>query len=320
MKLQKPHFYAILTVIIWSFAASIMRMMLNNNSVISLNVSYFFGLLSYFFLAINEYGSISKIIEKIKLFDFKYYLFGSFGYFFCYLFMDLTYENFNKNISLTTIMNYTWPLLSFIFITFIVKKSKFNKNTLIEILGLCIAFFGIIYFATEGTLCLSGINNPKAIFFGLMIGISYGAFSAFSFKIGPSEITAFNLISISIGLILNITYSIFFAEFNFKNFVYQDLIWCVIFGVFVDCFGYHFWGKAKSLANQMNINIAPVTSIVFFLPIISLLILAILFQEDSTKKNWFWISFILVFVGSVIVSKSEFLITQIKNLWKLIKS
>jgi drug/metabolite transporter (DMT)-like permease len=307
MKLS-PIQYAMITILCWSFGISIMKMMINNNQMLAMNVSYFFGIITLLLICLKEYGSFKKLIEILKSFSIWHYVFASTGYFFCYLFTELTYESFEKDISIVTVLNYTWPIFSFLFIRFFVQREKFTKKTMLEIIGLIVAFAGIFILATKCGMAGAGAINLTGIGLGLMIGVSYGLFSAFSFKLNTNVVTAFMLLAVVLGLILNLIYSMCFTNFNLSNFVWQDLFWCLLFGVVIDGLGYYFWGKAKSLANEQKINIAPITSSVFFLPIFSITISSLLFKAESINHAYFWISFGMVFIGSMVIKLSEKLI------------
>lgn len=313
MKIQKPHFYAIFTLIIWSFAASITKMVFNYNPFSCMNLCIFFSSVTFFFIALKEYGGVNEIFARIKKFKFYHYFFASFGYFIYHVFYIKTYQAFNNTMSLNTIMNYTWPLFTFIFIRLAIQKEKFSQQSFIELFGMILSFFGIIYLATQGELSFNNINI-KGILFGLGLGISYGVFSAFTYKIKPSDITAFLLLSSVIGFIGFSMYNYNFESFYLNDFNLESIFWVAILGILVDGLGYYYWGHAKSLANKLNVNIAPITSIVFFLPVFSLIILALIFKETTTQYLWFWISFMLVFIGSVIASNSKFLLTQLNSI------
>jgi hypothetical protein len=68
MKLS-PIQYAMITILCWSFGISIMKMMINNNQMLAMNVSYFFGIITLLLICLKEYGSFKKLIEILKSFS-----------------------------------------------------------------------------------------------------------------------------------------------------------------------------------------------------------------------------------------------------------
>ena len=314
MKLQKPHFYAIFTLVIWSFAASISKRVFDNNPFISMNIVLFFSFMTLFIISLKVYGGISGLVIKIKSFKLTYFVFACFGHLIYRLLYINTYEAFGNVMSLSTILNYTWPLFTFIFIRIFINIEKFSKQTVIELVGLLVSFFGIVFLATEGKLSFDSALNGNGVLLGLGLGISYGIFSAFTYKMNPSDITAILLLSSGIGFVGFSIYNYNYQPFSLNDFSIESILWIALLGIIVDGLGYYYWGHAKSLANEMKVNIAPITAIVFYLPIFSLILLALLFKETVTQHLWFWVSFAFVFFGTFIVTKAPYAINYLKSL------
>jgi hypothetical protein len=121
-------------------------------------------------------------------------------------------------------------------------------------------------------------------------------------------------LSIILALFFNGAFSYYKAESFNANFTFLDLFWCILFGVFVDGLGYYFWGKAKSMAVESKINLAPILSATFILPISSIFLIAIFFKESSISNSWFWLSLILVFLGNTTVRFSNIISNIFINL------
>lgn len=314
MKIRTPYLFALITILIWSFGGTFLKLILNKNHFLSYNISYFFGALTFLIIGIKEQNGIVNFLNSLKQFTVKDYLFSTTGYFFYYLFYDFTFRSFNNQVSLSMVLNYTWPLFTYIFINFLIIKKKIRFENLFEIIGLLICLLGIFFLAHEGTFQVSNLSNPLGIFYGLLTGVSYAAFSAYSYNLKIEKITAFMFISIVVALILNIIMTTSTTGIHFDNFTYQDLFWCIIFGVLIDGLGYYFWGKAKSMANQRNLDISPITSMTFVLPLFSLLLISLFFDEPAVHKKWFWVSFGLVFLGNTTIRFSTVILRSISRM------
>ena len=114
----------------------------------------------------------------------------------------------------------------------------------------------------------------------------------------------FLLSSIFVSWILMLIFSI--SEIKLiQTITVRDLIIVIALGCLIDGIGYITWTKANRLASERGINISSLASLLFFLPVLSLIIVAIFLQEIQLFQPHFLVSLFFIIVSSVLCQKSE---------------
>ena len=287
-----------MTLVIWSFGTTLMRLISVSSQYLLFSISFFFTfvtILMYFVITRKMRG-----IGFVKPFNTKFFFFGLFGYFFYIASLTNCFRAFD-NASEPTILNYTWPIFTVIFTgLFFRKKAARPKGVrIIEAAGIAVGFISIIILGTRGDVTSIDIANLPGLGWGLAAGASYGLYSGFSSTVKREEHGIFLLYSIFFGMIFMFAISI--PEIgNISSFSGLEILYAAIFGCCGSGLGYILWTKANRAANEQNIDISSVASIMFFLPLTSLLVVSLLLGEGKILKPYFAVSLALLILSSVL--------------------
>jgi len=166
---------------------------------------------------------------------------------------------------------------------------------------------------------VGGFNytNIHGILWGLSGGAAYGFFSAYSTRVPERDHMLFLLASVASGLLLMLlTY--FISTKNIMNDLMaitgQDILFAIAIGVFVDAFGYITWTRALQLARVQLMDVSRLASLVFILPVSSLVIVFLVFREAAILESYFLIALLLLLVGIWLAQQSSFVSGMIKKI------
>jgi drug/metabolite transporter (DMT)-like permease len=135
-----------------------------------------------------------------------------------------------------------------------------------------------------------------------LAGISYGLFSAFSSTVSSKDHSVFLLASILSSWILIIILS--YPELDqVRSLSIFDIMIAAALGALLNGVGYISWTRANRLAKISNVNISSIASIMYLVPLLSLVIVAILLGEELLFQFYFIFSLILVIASSIICQK-----------------
>ena len=199
----------------------------------------------------------------------------------------------SDSASLPVLFNYTWPIFTVIFSHMMNSGSESPARVkLIELGGMALGLAGIWFAVSSGTEQFTP-QLAGVIGWGLAAGASYGLFSAFSATIAKEDQLDFLLLAI-------VASSLFLLPFSFDEFgkIYQltlrDLGLIALFGVGSEALGSLFWLQANRQARELNIDISRAASLIFFLPLLSLVIISIVFGERDLFRPGFFIGCLFV--------------------------
>lgn len=252
-----------------------------------------------------------KFFEKFKKNAIKGFMIGPFGYFFYSVGLMQSFRAFDS-ASETTILNYTWPIFTVVITElFFRKKSQINIcQRIIESFGIALGFLSIIVVATQGNIKSFEISNIRGLLWGLSSGVSYGIFSSYSSKITNEDRSAFLFSSILVSLVLISIFSI--QEINLiPTFTINDIIIVCVLGCLLNGIGYITWTSANRLAREMEISISAIASLMFLLPLLSLVMITIFLKENTLFALYFLLSLVFIILSGVLSQKPEIIADRI---------
>ena len=308
--MNDPALLAIITILLWGFGAFLSRLVSMKSEFILLSLSYIFTFITM--LVYFTYQHKGRLLDLLRNLTVKDVLFGPFGYFLYSVGLMQSFRAFNS-ASETTILNYTWPVFTVIF-SELIFKTQIEKSRIfhfVEATGIFLGLFAVIVLATKGNITTLEFLNIKGIGWGLVSGISYGVFSAYSGTITEERQSGFLLSAITTSLVLMLFFSL--GEINLiSTFAFQDVIIVFALGSLSYGVGYITWTTANRIAREKEINISSIASMMFILPILSLAIIAILLKEMKLLESYFLVSLLLVVISSVLCQKAQDLSSYIQ--------
>lgn len=263
---HKSFLFAFASIVLWSTSATAFKLTLKGMEVEDLLLFSSLTSTIIFLVFLLNYNS-RVIINVIKGKDFKNnFVLGLINPFLYYLVLFEAYSLLPAQEALP--LNYTWPIVISIF-SVLFLKNKLNIKTVI---GLLIAFSGVLIIATRGNLLSLHFHNVAGITLAIGSSFIWGAFWILNLLDSrePSE-KLFG--SFLFGTIMILIYLLLF-DFNF-NFEIKYFFGAVYIGMFEMGITFFLWLKALSLSE----NKAHTATLAYLSPFISMIFISFVLGE-----------------------------------------
>jgi len=299
--MRNPRFLAGATIALWSFAGILGRLVAMRSQFALLSLSFLFT-----FGALLVYSLLSQgrsFLERLKRARAPYFLIGLTGYFIYWIGINQSYRAFDA-ASETIVLNYTWPVFTVVFTDLVFRRGPRSRAfRLVEALGIAGGFLSVVVLATKGRFTSFELN-VAGIAWGLLGGVSYGFFSAYSSTVPREEHSTFLLCSILASLVLIAGLALREIPL-FRTFTARDILTVALLGCALDGLGYICWTAANRLARERGTEISSVASLMFVLPLFSLSLIALFFKEESLSRPYFLASLALLLASSVLCQRTQ---------------
>jgi len=179
-------------------------------------------------------------------------------------------------------LNYIWPIaLSLLLVVFLNEKINFKK-----IVGLILAFFGVIIIATRGNFSLLHFESLTGVIIAVSSSIVWAAFWILNLKDNrPSEVKLFS--AFFFGTIFSGIFIFLFDSFKIEN--YNYLFSALYIGLFEMGITFLFWNKGLQLSNDKTKS----STFAYLSPFISLLFIALVLGEKIMLSSIIGLVFIV---------------------------
>ena len=286
------------------------RLIAIKSQFILLALSFFFSFITILIYKAVVRKDFSKSLRQYA--RLLYFLIGPLGYFVYSVSLNQSSRYFN-GISETTILNYTWPVFTIIFTNLLTRKRSDSLwYRVVEICGVTVGFLAVINLAVKGDYASFNINVP-GIAWGLVGGAAYGVYSTYSGTLKSNEQFDFLIVSTFSSLVLAALFSV--VELDIIPTLTWADVWVVFLsGSLLSGFGYITWTSANRLAREKQVNISSVASMMFVLPVISLVIVSLLLQEKLLTQPYFMGSLGLIVLSSILCQKTEWLALKLQRM------
>lgn len=311
---NKPQVLALLTVLCWSFSSLLAKLISIQSPYLLFSFSFSFALIIYLIIAYRIYHK--HLFRALRKVPFKYLIIGLSGYYAVWVGNTESFRAFNS-ASETTVLNYTWLIFTVFFSeTIYRKKDSISLKSTIEFLGILLGFISVFILAVQGNILNFKINNINGILWGLFGGMSYGFFSAYSSTLTKERQIIFLISAISASLLAMLITS-YFKSGNIilqaQKLSWQKIGLTALLGLLVDALGYIMWTRSLSISRLKNINVSKTVSIIFILPVTSLLIVSFYLKEYTIIKPYFIVCILFLLSGLLLTQKSEKVIKYIRS-------
>lgn len=277
--MKKNLAYAVLTVLIWSTMASVVKAILSDiPNMQALSVSSVFSFL--FLLIVNFKSGKLKTLNLYK--KKEIFAMCGLGFLGLFLYSALYYHGLAVlTAQEACILNYLWPIMLVVFSCILLKE----KLTVMKAVAMLCSFFGIVI------LSLGGGSHPSVgVVFGMiaciLAAVCYGLFSVLNKKANFDQ----NISMMFIWL----TTAICAAGFGLCTETWipiQGTQWLGILwlGVIVDGLAYLLW----ALALNNSKNTAVIANLAYLTPFLSLIISAVFLKETLQPRALIALIFII---------------------------
>jgi len=285
----KTYLFALSSVLFWSTSATAFKLSLEG-----LKISYllFFASLTstvvLFFIALKK--SPNYILPIFKGKNIKNNLaLGFLNPFLYYLVLFKAYSLLPAQEAQP--LNYTWPIVISIFSVLFLNQ-RLNFNTIV---GLVLAFIGVIIIATRGNIFELHFHNIKGVSLAVGSSIAWALFWILNLLDKREEsVKLFG--SFLFGTILTGIYILFFD--SLETFKIKYLFGAIYIGLFEMGITFFLWMKALYLSS----NKAKTATLAYLAPFISLLFISLILGEDLFASS---ITGLVLIVGGILIQQTS---------------
>ena len=299
--LNNPRVYALATVALWTFFTPLVKLVSLKSQFLFITMSFSFTFLT--FLAVLSFIHGRGLWLRVRTMAGRNFFFGLFGYFVYWQGLIQCFREFSS-ASGSTVLNYTWPIFTVLFTEIIFRRThKPRLYRLVEWFGIFLGFASVFVLATKGDVLSFEFTHLKGLLWGLLAGGSYGFFSAYSSTVSKEYHGTFLLVSAGVSALAMLPFGLSEAGL-FQTITVRDLIIVAVLGSVFDGIGYFLWTAANRLAREQGVDISSVGSIVFFLPLLSVVGISVIFGEHELLRPYFAVTLALLISGSVLCQRT----------------
>ena len=264
-KNTKGLIYVLICVFLWSLIPVVSR--LGQQELDNFQFLFWSSLLSFLVIGSSTlFTKKYKVLTTYKKIDYlKLATLGFLGAFLYYLLLYFGYANGNGLEVLT--MQYTWPIF-IVVLSFLILGEKQSLRNIIAIL---LGFVAILLIITKGNITsieFSGIGTMLIVLVG---ALSFALFSVLSKKFDYEPYSSTSIFFLS-ATVFSCVSMFMFSEFTTPSI--KELPSVILNGVLINGYSYILWLLALKHARASFL--AP---FVFLTPIISTILLLVIFQE-----------------------------------------
>lgn len=295
--LNNPRILIIITIFLWALNGVSIKLIASSKTFMIFAIGLWAStIVNFIYFLKNKNHSKSNTPINIR-----FMFFAACGYLiFWFLFLNCI-ELYDDYVSVPMVLNYTWPFFTGLLSIIIFKVQKFTFINLVTIL--C-GLIGVMILGSEGSIAnLKFDKSITGLFFGLGAGISYGFFSSFASTLSNSIDTSKLLL---LGTLLGAIGLSLYSYFLYGNSMLKLSIldWTIAFfeGLILDAFGYIVWTRALAISVRDKIDITISTSSINFLPLFSILLIAVFYQDERSIifETYYLVAFTLILIGTII--------------------
>jgi len=302
MSYSKPSFYfliGLIPILIWSFTATVVKSfsLQEEGFSVAFYSIIFASIFSFIFTLYKDKKYFNQNIKILKTTPKVLVLIFITGIFICGHYFSIYYIFSTDYVVQGNIINYMWPLFSFILSKTITNKNtKYSKSS--DSLFVFMAFIGAVFIVSGDELSLNFINHPTLLSISIFSALSAAIYFALSNKI--KDYLQGNFIHFSLPLLstLFILLLIFFIYPEIaivrKEVIYLGLV-LGLFSIFI---GNTAWTITSYITKSHAFS-----SIAYFVPVFSTA--AILYYNNEPYNNYLLTGLILIVISNILIHFSK---------------
>ena len=307
---SSPTILTLTTILLWSFGSLLARLVAMQSAFVLLAISFLFS-----FITILIYLLVSRQISFswFRKLPFLHLLIAPLGYFVYAVAINQSSRAFDS-ISETTILNNTWPIFTVLFSELFSAHTKPGITRLFEAAGILLGFFAILNLVTGGHYSLIQLNLP-GVLWGLLAGVSYGLFGAYSGTLTDRDQKGFLLLAIFMSVVLIIPPALIEMG-RVAPITPKDLLAAFAMGALLDGVGYILWTRAIRISRERESRIATIASLMFLLPFLNLIWVNLFLKENKLTQSFFLISLMLLVISNLVIQTTPWCANLVRKKFK----
>jgi len=302
MNRRNPRSLVAMAIGLWSFGPLLQKLIANSSRYLLLAVVFACGLATFTVIQLAQHGRGAW--TNLRRLRWQYPAMGLLGYFGYMSSMNRAFRYFPSAAG-PTMLNYTWPVFTLVFSELIFARTrKPGLIRAIEGTGTALGFLGVFVMATEGDPLGFRIAEPVGVLWGLSAGICYGLFSAYSATVPGEDHGVFLMSAIGASLLAMLPLAASEAR-SLGSLPHGAYLAAVGQGVLMNGMGYFLWTSALRLAREQGIRAASITSLIFFLPLLSIAVVSVALGEREVLRPYFVASLASLLLGLALCQWTE---------------
>lgn len=302
-KASNPAYYlatvaGVLAILLWASNIAFSKSALEQEGYLNGAFLIYFYSGIFVFILLTLFQKRSDLFKSFRGLPLSYYL--KIGSFFIVnnvlLFVAVGMAKKNEELVIVTLLNYTWPILIYVFR---IPIFRMKISYAIFIPGIIVSFIGISLALIQGysldgigQIIKAGNDNTPAYLLVFIAAVSWALYSNLTVKYkSQDDIAGIPVIFLLSSLVFLIIQSLNgqLSGIHLAGIVHNPDLLYIVTGP--TSLGYLFWYIAMKKGNKTLI-----TAFSYFIPLLSLIILWIKFNLEI--KLLFWLAVILLITGS----------------------
>ena len=277
--MKKNYLYAVVTVLIWSTTAAIVKKMLYDiPNLEALSVSSFFAFL--FLLIVNLKNGTVKEMRRYSVKD--YAVMCGLGFIGLFVYSALYYYGLAQLTSQEAcILNYLWPIMIVIFSCILLKE----KFTIRKGAAMLCSFAGIVILSLGNGSSASG-NTALGMISCIIAAACYGLFSVLNKKADYDQKICMMVVWLVAAVCPMILGLMTETWVPIRGTQWLGILWL---GIVIDAVAYLLWALALNGAE----NTAKIANLAYLTPFLSLIVSAVFLGETIRLRALIALVFII---------------------------
>lgn len=273
-------FYALAAVLLWSTVATAFKLTLEglNYAQLLFYASVASTIVFFIFAFIESKEDVKNIFKGEEV--FKNIVLGLFNPFLYYLVLFQAYSLLPAQEAQP--LNYTWPIMISIFSVIFLGQ----KLTVKTIIGLLLAFAGVVIIATHGDIFGLSFHNLFGVILAVGSSLIWAAFWTMSL-IDKRKNSVKLFAAFLFGTVFTFFFVLFFESFHVPSIGY--LFGAVYIGLFEMGITFFLWMKGLQLSSDR----VKTSTLAYLSPFISLIFIAIILGESIMLSSIVGLVFIV---------------------------
>jgi drug/metabolite transporter (DMT)-like permease len=293
-----PRVLVLLTVLVWSVTQTLGRVFSQRSPYTMFALAL--AVTSLTFLLAIRFGDRQPVWRAMRRLPLRYLAAAPLGYL-VYWFALVQCNRAYDTAAEPNALNYTFPVFTVIFTELLFRRHRgAGGHRGREALGVALAFSSVVVLAARGDLLSLEFTNIAGLSWGLAVGAVYGLYSAISSTLDRRAHLPFLLASSLFGAVGMAALAVAFPSGGTLRWRPIDVVLVIIMGAVVEGFGYLTWTAANRVAAERGVSIASVASLIYLLPVISIVIASVVFNETTLFEPYFIVALALLLAGSVL--------------------
>lgn len=263
---QTPYFFAGISVLLWSTAATAFTIALKHLSIpLIINIASLTSA-SIMFIFILAEGRLNELKSQTPQTLFNSLFMSSINPLLYYIILFKSYSLIPAQEAQP--LSYTWPImLTILSVIFFKEKLSVRKW-----LGIGVSFLGVLFISTKGNVLSFSFSDPKGVALALLCAFIWASYWLLNTKDKREEVIKNFFNFLFIGIILTV-----FHLFNMSsiNLTLQGLSAGIYIGICEMGLAFLAWGKAMATSKSK----ASLAKIVYLIPFLSLMVLSFTLGE-----------------------------------------